>query len=73
MSNPQQQETVEQMLARLAAMREPRTPQRNVVEKKVPTAPLRDNGGKVAVFSNGYVENSVSKQLSSLFEEALRF
>lgn len=68
MSNPQQQETQEQMLARLAAMREPRTPERNVVEKKVPIAPIRKNDGRVAVFSNGYVENRVSKQLSSLFE-----
>lgn len=68
MSNPQQQETQVQALIRLANMREPRTPQRNVVEKKVPTAPIRDNGGRVAVFTH-YVENPVSKQLCSLFDE----
>jgi hypothetical protein len=68
MSNPQQQETQAQMLVRLANMREPQTPRRNLVEKKEPTAPIKDNGGKVAVFTH-YVENPVSKQLCSLFDQ----
>ena len=65
MNNPVQktpQQIQQEELNRLAAMRS-RTPPRNVEVNRQPTAPIKDNGGRSAVFQSGYIENSVSRRL----------
>ena len=70
MSNPTQtsvsQITAQQQaeLIRLAAMRSVQTPVHQIPENRQPTAPIRDDGGRIAVFSTGYVENPVSRVLN---------
>ena len=50
-------------LNRLAAMRGMVTPERVIVEKRMPTTPVKVNNGRAALFVNGYVENRLSKVL----------
>lgn len=69
MSNPVQTSvseiTAQQAeLIRLASMRSVQTPVRQIPENRQPTAPIRDNGGRIAIFSSGYVENPVARVLN---------